>query len=287
MNKLTVNAGIRFDYLNAKLEDQTFPAGTFVPARHLDEITNLPSWKDLGPRLGLAYDLFGNGKTAIKTTVSRYVASQTVGFASQFNPLGGTVTGAGFSGTGADTRVWTDPNGDRIVQLSELGPTSNPLFGTSFLATTPAADVAKGWFRRGNNWEYSASVQHELAPRVAVSAAYFRRRFGNFTHTDALGVGPSDYTPYCINAPNDARIGPLSGQPVCGLFDVTTTARPLLAVNRVVDFADTTERSQVFNGMDLTISARKDKLLLAGGTSTGRTATVNCEVFDSPGPAVL
>jgi len=282
ISKLTVNAGIRFDYLNAKLEDQHFPAGTFVPARDLGEITNLPSWKDVGPRLGLSYDLFGNGKTALKTSLSRYVASQTVGFASQFNPLGGTVTGSGFTGTNSDTRVWTDPNADRIVQLSELGPTGNPLFGTTFLATTPAADVAEGWFKRSNNWEYSASVQHELLPRVAVSAAYFRRWFGNFTHTDALGVAPSDYTPYCIMAPTDARIGPLSGQPICGLFDVTATARPLLAVNRVVDFADSSKRAQVFNGFDLTISARKDKLLLAGGTGTGRTATTNCEIFDSP-----
>jgi hypothetical protein len=282
INRLTVNAGIRFDYLNAQLEDQHFAAGTFVPARDLAAITNLPSWKDLGPRLGVSYDVFGTGKTALKTSLSRYVASQTVGFASQFNPLGGTVTGAGFSGTGADTRVWTDPNNDRIVQLSELGPTSNPLFGSTFLATTPAADVAEGWFKRGNNWEYSASVQHELLPRVAVSGAYFRRWYGNFTHTDALGVGPADYTPYCITAPTDARIGPLSGQSICGLFDVTATARPLLAVNRVVDFADSSKRSQVFNGVDLTISARKDKLLIAGGTSTGRTATTNCETFDSP-----
>lgn len=282
VDRLTMNMGVRFDYLNAKLENQNFPAGTFVPARSLGEITNLPSWKDLGPRLGVAYDLFGNGKTALKTSFSRYVASQTVGFASQFNPLGGTVTGAGFSGTGADTRVWTDANGDRLPQLSELGPTSNPLFGTTFLATTPAADVAKGWFKRGNNWEYSASVQHELMPRVAVSAGYFRRSFGNFTHTDAQGVAPTDYTPYCVAAPTDARLGPLSGQPVCGLFDVSAAARPLLSVNRVVAFADSSKRSQVFNGFDFTISARKDRLLVAGGTSTGRTATVNCEVFDSP-----
>ena len=38
----------------------------------------------------------------------------------------------------------------------------------------------------------------------------------------------------------------------------------------------------MFNGVDLTISARKNKLLLAGGTSTGRTTTVNCETFDTP-----
>jgi hypothetical protein len=48
-----------------------------------------------------------------------------------------------------------------------------------------------------------------------------------------------------------------------------------------VDFSSD-DRSQVFNGVDLTISARMDKLLLAGGTSTGRTATKNCDIFDSP-----
>lgn len=66
------------------------------------------------------------------------------------------------------------------------------------------------------------------------------------------------------------------------LFDVSTAVRPPLSVNRVVDFADSTKRSQVFDGFDFTISARKNRLLMAGGTSTGRTATVNCEAFDSP-----
>jgi hypothetical protein len=223
----------------------------------------------------------GDGKTAIKTTLSRYVASQTVGFASQFNPLGGTVTGAGFSGTGADTRTWTDPNKDRVVQVSELGPSGNAAFGTTFLATTPAPDVATGFSHRGYNWEYSASVQHELLPRVAVSAAYFRRSFGNFTHTDALLVGPGDYSPYCITAPIDSRL-PLSGQAICGLFDVSPTARPNLSINRQVAFADPSLRSQVFNGIDLTISARKNRLLFAGGTGSGKTHTINCETFDSP-----
>ncbi|HEV3141115.1 MAG TPA: carboxypeptidase regulatory-like domain-containing protein [Vicinamibacterales bacterium] len=281
IDRFTINAGLRFDYLNAKLEAQDFPAGTFVPARHTDEIPNLPSWKDLNPRLGLSWDVRGDGKTAVKTTLSRYVASQTVGFASQFNPLGGTVTGAGFSGTGADTRVWTDPNRDRVVQLSELGPSGNPFFGTNFLATTPAPDVATGWFHRGYNWEYSASVQHELLPRVAVSAAYFRRSFGNFTHTNALSVVPNDYSPFCITAPTDSRL-PLSGQAICGLYDVSVAARGNLSINRLVEFADPSKRSQVFNGVDLTISARKNNLLLAGGTGSGKTRTVNCETFNSP-----
>ncbi len=224
IDRMTLNLGLRFDYLNAKLEAQNFPAGTFVPARSLGELTGLPIWKDLNPRLGLAYDLFGNGKTAVKTSLSRYVASQTVGFASQFNPLGGTVTGAGFSGTGADTRTWTDPNGDRIVQLSELGPSGNPLFGSTTLVTNPAEDVKEGWFKRAYNWEYSANIQHEFRPRMSGTFGYFRRWFGNYTHTDALLVGPSEYDPYCMNAPNDPRL-PNAGQQICGLYDVKAAAR--------------------------------------------------------------
>jgi hypothetical protein len=193
------------------------------------------------------------------------------------------VTGAGFSGTGADTRTWTDPNGDRIVQPSELGPTSNPLFGTTTLVTNPAPDVKEGWGKRGYNWEYSANVQHEVRPRVSASVGYFRRWFSNYTHTDALLVGPSDYDPFCVNAPStDARL-PNAGTQICGLFDVKPAARPNLSINRVVDFADTSKRSNVFNGVDYTVSARvRDKLLIAGGASTGRVHNINCETFDSP-----
>lgn len=209
------------------------------------------------------------------------MASQTVGFASQFNPLGGTVTGAGFSGTGADTRTWTDPNGDRIVQISELGPTSNPLFGTATLVTNPSDDVKEGWFKRGYNWEFSASIQHELRPRVSANFGYFRRQFGNYTHTDALLVGPSHYDGYCMTTPNDPRL-PTAGEQICGLFDVQAAARPNLAINRLVDFADSEVRYNVFNGFDYTISAHlRDKLILSGGASTGRVHNVNCETFDS------
>ena len=41
----------------------------------------MPNYKDLSPRLGIAYDLFGNGRTAVKATLSRYVQTSTVGTA--------------------------------------------------------------------------------------------------------------------------------------------------------------------------------------------------------------
>jgi hypothetical protein len=129
---------------------------------------------------------------------------------------------------------------------------------------------------------FTFNLQHQLVPRVSVGFGYFYRKFGNYTHTDALQVGPSDYTPYCIFAPVDDRL-PNSGEPVCGLFDPTPSARPLLSIDRIVDHADSQTRNQTFNGFDYTTTARwRDKLLLGGGASTVQTHNVNCEIFDSP-----
>ena len=257
-----------------------------MPARDLDEQPDLPSWKDLGPRLGAAYDLFGNGKTAVKASVSRYVASQTVGFASQFNPLGGTITGGAFSGTGADTRTWSDPNGDRIVQFSELGPTSNPNFGSTFLSTLPSADVQKGWFKRGNNWEYSANVQHELLPRCRSASG--------------ISVGGSATTPTpmrCGWAPTTTRRIASPRPPIRGCRTADSrsaacstslpSARPLLAVDRIVDCADSGQRFQTWNGFDYTTSVRlRDKLLSPAARAAGERDGQLRDVRQS-GPAVL
>ena len=65
---------------------------------------------------------------------------------------------------------------------------------------------------RPYNWEFSGSVQHELMPRMSINAAYFRRIYGNFTVTDSVLVGPSDYQSYCVTAPADARLPGAGGE---------------------------------------------------------------------------
>src|SRR5262249_1661635 len=163
-----LNLGIRFDHLNVKLDSQDAPAGTYVAARHSDEIDDVPDWKDISPRLGFSWDVFGNGKTAIKTSLSRYIQSQTGAYAGSVNPITAS----------SDTRTWTDANRDGVPQLSELGPSTNLNFGKPAVVTFPSDDVRLGWQKRPYNWEYAASVQHTLMPGLALNVGFFRRKFG-------------------------------------------------------------------------------------------------------------
>ena len=185
IKRMTINAGLRWDYLNNKVGVQDAPGGTWIGPRHFDELSNVPNFKDLSPRLGIADDLFGNGKTAVKATLSRYVQTSTVGFARLLNPLNTSVNTA--------TRSWTDTNTDGIPQLSELGPLSNNAFGQVNIATRYDPATVQGFDSRRNNWEVSTTLSHELMSRVSAEVSYFRRAQGHFTTTDNLDVAPGDF----------------------------------------------------------------------------------------------
>src|SRR5262249_23597651 len=84
--RATIDAGVRFDYLNSYVPAQCAPAAYFTPETCVSEITNVPNWKDINPRLGVAYDVFGTGKTAVKASIGRYVLSEAVTVAEQNSP---------------------------------------------------------------------------------------------------------------------------------------------------------------------------------------------------------
>ena len=122
LDRLTVYGGLRFDHDRGWNPAQDVPAGPWIGARHYDKVDNVPNWKDINPRMGAAFDLFGNGRTAVKANLGRFVAFEAnsgINFSS--NPANAIATNA--------TRVWTDANRDYVPQESELGPLSNANFG--------------------------------------------------------------------------------------------------------------------------------------------------------------
>ena len=245
--RVTANMGLRFDYFNGQNPAVSLPAGRFVPARDYPGNTDVPSWKDLSPRLGINYDLFGTGKTAVKASFSRYENKAGANYASANAPAGREVV--------STTRPWTDDNHDFIPQDNELGALANSNFGRAVVNTSYDEALRSGWGLRPYNMEFMVGVQHELLPRVSADVAYFRRVYGNQSVTDNLAVTPADYDQYCITGPTDARLPGGGGSQICDLYDLKPSK--IGQTNNLVTFAKNYgDYKQQYNGMDVTLNAR-------------------------------
>ena len=282
VNRLTLNLGVRFDYQNMEVPAQELTEGPNVPTRRFrfEPVHKVTDWRNVSPRLGGAYDLFGNGKTAVKASIGKYLESPNITtFAARANPARSTRI--------STTRVWTDQNGDFLPQCNfvnlgangECAAVQNPDFG-GVLALARLSDEART--DRGYNWELSTSVQHELRSNFGVSVGYFRRWYGNQIVTDNELWVPGDFSPFCITAPRNPTLPNGGGYQVCGLYDIAPALRS--ATDNVVKLATNFgTQKEIYNGVDITANLRLPKgVLIAGGTSTGRVMTDNCFVIDSP-----
>lgn len=266
VNRLTVNAGLRWELLKSEVSKQSSGAGRFIGERSFEPIP-MPVWKDLSPRFGLVYDLFGNAKTALKFGLNRYNESRTTFFANRYNPL--ALSSASLS--------WTDLNRDDIAQ-GELGCTYLTAGCEINLGQMPASfgraqlNRVDPDFKRVYNVETTAGIQHELLPRVSVSANWYRRTFHRLRVTDNLLRTMSDYIPFNI-------FNPMDGKPFT-IYDVSPAAQ------RLVDNFDTnagSERTHVYTGYDLTVQARLPRGgSLFGGLVTERNLRNICDEPDDP-----
>jgi hypothetical protein len=257
LKKLTLNAGLRVDKFKGQISQQDLFAGRFVPARSFPETPNLPNWTDFSPRLGGSYDLFGDGRTAIKGTINRYVAGQTLGFAQRYNPLQ----------LQSDNRTWADLNGDNLAQDNEIGPSNNRAFGQPVLQRRPSDDI-----KREYDMEYSASVQHQLLRGVSVNASYFRRGTYNMVSTSTLQFSRSDYTPVTVYSP-------LDGSPIT-VYNLDPLKNGLL--DRVDDNSpDSNLRRMSYNGVELGATARFSKGSVFGGWTFDRRVLVHCDDLEN------
>ena len=270
IHRVTVNAGVRFDYLRATVPAQHIGPGPQVPTRNADfpEISDVPNWKNTSPRLGVSYDLFGNGKTAVKASIGRYMEAPNLTTITRVADPAAAIAGA--SGV---ARVWTDGNHDFIPQPNELGPVANTAFGTSVPNQAYGPDVMT---TRGYNWEWTASIQHQLVPRVSVNAAYFHRSFGNLLVTQNSRVTSADFSPYFVTVPGDARLPNGGGYQISGLYDVAP-AKFGQTFSLIQEASIFGRQEDVFDGLDLTASARLVKgIVVQGGASIGRERTNVC-----------
>jgi hypothetical protein len=289
--RMTLSGGLRFDYFATSFPEMHLAPTLYAPNRNITTPeTPGVHWKDINPRTGLAWDIFGTGKTAFKISVNRYVAGQalrgsgsTVLFGSALTPTNLLVNNV--------ARSWTDSNSNFVVDcdLANQGAQNltatggdvcgagNATFGTNRPMAAYDPDILGGWQHRQYNWEFSTGVQHEILPRTSADISYFRRWYGNFSVADNLSTAASDFTAFTFTAPSDPRLPGGGGFPVTAL---NVNQDKFGLVNNINTFAKNYgKQTEMWHGIDLTMNVRPQAgLFFGGGMSTGRLTTDNCEI---------
>jgi Carboxypeptidase regulatory-like domain len=250
--KLTLNLGLRFETTYGWLPATCRPATTFVPEQCFDEVNGAPDFKGLVPRLSAVYDIFGDGRTALKVSASRYDQPITLSNVQRVNPLGIV----------NDTRAWTvcapgqasacDLNADLTPQLNELGVSNGFPFGVNNRYSDDLEWPVSN--------EYNVEFQRQLPGNIVASIGYTRRDTLRNIGARNVAVPLESYIPLQVTEAN-------SGRQV-----VVYNQAPSLRgrVDNLWDNFD--ELDTHFNGTDITVTKRlSNHWSMAGGASFGET----------------
>jgi hypothetical protein len=281
---LTLTPGIRWEYFNAgypdegvSVQQQALMIAEGYTQRPLFPAQTMPTFKNFAPRFGASYDLFGNGKTALKASIAKYDAAfSTVTFPQVYNPMV----------LSTDTRNWLNAAATGYIYVpgvSQLSPSTNTSFG--LVVRQPDPNITRPY-----NVEMTLSVQRELMPGVSASFGYYHRHYYNLIYSDntALDV-PGAFTPVTVANPCLSDTVTVFSYTGCGGTQPATLTLSkinpaLIGKGSPVIDKNSTRNYRVYNGIEGSFVARiRGGAQAFGGFLFARQISNLCDSTDGTG----
>ncbi len=273
--RMTLNAGIRWETVNAKVHASSSPAGRWAPARQFEEIENVRTGPTGRPGSRPCTTCSATARRRSKYSLNRYNQSRTTGIAADYNPLA-SLTSASLP--------WRDLNGDDIAEGTRTfnpdGTVTNCVFLTAGLRNRPRGPRAEFRRRRAQRVRrLSADVESRERPRAPA-------------RDSAAPVGNGQLVPWQLPQPDHDDqpqlhprglhavhgLQPPVGRADSGVRAHASRARP----TRNLDTFDP-ERERQYESFNFEFNARPGRgINLFGGLAVERQLDVACTAPDDP-----
>jgi hypothetical protein len=217
--KLTFNLGARIDRYRAFSPEQGHPVSRFNPtAQTFAAVDNLISWNLPVPRIGMTYDLSGNGKTVLKANYGKYYWNPGADFVFNIQPN---------ASAWWKRYRWNDANNNNRWEPGELGIEVDRRGGAATESLDP--DLRDSYTK-----EFATFLERELMPNFGVRAGYvYRAQRDQYARVNINRPYSGFTVPVSVPdpGPDNVRGNADDGTPLQA-FDLAQEFRGLPAVNR-------------------------------------------------------
>jgi hypothetical protein len=251
--RLTMNLGLRWERQVHFVPASVKPQGTFGGSGTFPKV-EAGAWNELAPRVGIAYDLSGDGKTVLKSTYGWFnddlgIREFAVTFA-QNQPLQYTYRWRDLNRDGnyQPGEVNLDPNGPDFLSISAVGGFGSLGAGNTFVNPD---------MRLPHTHEVTASIERELGNGLSVRGLYVYKKL--IDQIQAVNVArPYEVWNRTFNRRDPGPDGVLNtgdDGPMITVYDYDPAYRGA-AFERNMYFNRASDRQEYFNNFEVMLTKR-------------------------------